>query len=98
MDGYFFAYVGNPSGWTHFVLNYIGPNNGQGIRFYFDGAEVASDIIKWLKSKSAGDGRVVIGRQYIDVDDKYAGIDVDELLFFNETLSVQQMMVLKDMV
>ena len=34
--GLFWMSVAVPSGWTHVVLNYIGPNNGQGIRIYHD--------------------------------------------------------------
>ena len=78
-----------PSGWTHVVLNYIGPNNGQGIRFYFDGVQVANDTRKRSTTTFAGDGRMILGKQGINVDARYASVDVDELLFFNETLSDQ---------
>ena len=29
-----------PTGWTHVVMNYIGPSNGQGIRLFFDGKKL----------------------------------------------------------
>ena len=32
--------------WTHIVLNYIGPNNGEGINIYCNGTEVDSDTTK----------------------------------------------------
>ena len=71
------------------MLNYIGPNNGQGIRFYFDGVQVANDTSKRSTTTFAGDGRVILGKQGINADARYVSVDVDELLFFNETLSDQ---------
>ena len=68
------------------MLNYIGPNIGEGIRVYINGTEEDSDTTKSSESRSPGDGRVVLGR-YIDSNVYYASVDVDELLFFNEALS-----------
>ena len=76
------------------MLNYIGPNNGQGIRFYFDGVEVANGTSKDSATIFAGDGRVILGKQGITAEGTYASVDVDELLFFNETLSDQ---IIRDM-
>ena len=80
----------------HVVLNYIGPNNGQGIRIYHDGLQVGSDDTKTDVTFSPGDGCVCVGT-YDDVS-VYASVDVDELLFFNEALSDQQIMNIKNMV
>ena len=44
--GLFEATRSPPTGWTHIILNYLGPSNGEGIRIYYDGAEVASDTTK----------------------------------------------------
>ena len=52
-----------------------------------DGAEVASDTTKSAVSYSAGDGRIVVGRWYTDKDDLYVSMQIDELLFFNRTLT-----------
>ena len=45
-DGYFYTSNPTPTGWFHIVLNYIGPNNSQGIRMFINGAEVASKTTK----------------------------------------------------
>ena len=76
-----------PSGWTHVVLNYIGPNDGEGIRGYVNGVEVASDTTKTNASHSAGDGRIVVGRFKTDTDLSYASVHVDELIYFEASLT-----------
>ena len=45
-DGHFFKSNSRPLDWTHFVLNYLGPNEGQGIRIFYNGAEVGTDTDK----------------------------------------------------
>ena len=35
----------------------------------------------------AGDGRIVVGRRFTNDDNHYTTVMVDELLFFNQTLS-----------
>ena len=90
LTGYFRTFRYKPSGWSHIVLNYLGPNNGQGIRMFINGAEVASSTTKTSSSKSAGDGRIVIGRWYTDRDQNYASVQVDELIFFDEALKPSQ--------
>ena len=78
------------------MMNYIGPDDGQGIQIYEDGVQTVSDDSKEVTSFPAGDGRVAIGRRTPRIDDKYVGVDVDELLFFNEKLTDQQAMDLKN--
>ena len=81
-EGHFHTDHTLPTGWTHIVLNYIGPNNEQGIRVFSDGAEVASDTVKdTSNSYPAGDGRIVVGRYLTNQDQKYASIQVDELIY-----------------
>ena len=87
LDGYFFTYHTKQIGWTHIVLNYIGPNDGEGIRFYKDGAEVASVAIKSGGPYSAGDGRIVVGRVYTEVNGNFASVQFDELIYFNAALT-----------
>ena len=67
-DGIFAAIHPNPSGWTHFLLNYIGPNNGGGIRMFYNGQQVSTDTEKLSIERSAGDGRLVVGRGYTNVN------------------------------
>ena len=92
LDGDLVTDVVPPSGWTHFVLNYIGQNNGHDI--YCDGVQMASSNMTGPYGYLAGTGRVVVGRQYTNYDNNYASADVDELLFFNETLTEE---TIKDM-
>ena len=95
-DGSLETYAEAPTGWTHTVLNYIRPNNG--IRIYHDGDEKGSDDTKSGGTNPPGDGRVVVGRFYTDLDTSYGGVDVDELLFFNEMLSVQKIMNIRNII
>ena len=76
-----------PTGWTHVVLNYIGPNNGEGITIYYNGVKVVSDKYKDTRSLTAGDGRIVVGRLYTDQDQDYASVEVDELIYFDTALT-----------
>ena len=92
-----------PSGWTHIVLNDLGPNDG--IRVYYDGVHESSDVTKQAASYSSGNGRVVVGNSYTQAGAVnslftrlHAGGDFDELLFFNQILSQQQIIQLKDIV
>ena len=76
-----------PTGWIHIVLNYLGPNDGEGIRMFYNGAEVASDATKDMYPRSPGDGRIVVGRFNTDMDKDYASVQVDELIYFNAALT-----------
>ena len=89
-NGYFVESHPRPSGWTYVVLNYIGPNSGEGIRIYMDGSEVGSDTSKRVWSGSTGDGRVVIGRYYTDQDKEYSSVHIDELIYFNNSLTNEE--------
>ena len=68
-------------------MNYIGPKDGEGVRIYYDGEEVASRTTKSSNSYSPGDGKIVVGRFYTNLNGLYASVQVDELIFFNQTLS-----------
>ena len=72
----------------HVVVNYIGPNNGDGIRIFYDGVEVASDTTRDPSSLPGGDGRIVVGTVYTEVNGHYANGQIAELLFFNQALNV----------
>ena len=49
---------------------------------------MASDTTKNVQSRSAGDGRIVVGRYFTDMDQWYSSVEVDELVFFNRALTV----------
>ena len=89
-DGFFTIRNSKPSGWTHIVLNYIGPNYGEGTRIYYNGQEVDSDRAKGGTSYAMVDGRIVVGRRFTNVDEDYASITIDELIFFNRFLKVDE--------
>ena len=91
-DGLFVADLWPRSGWTHITLNFIGPDDGQGIRIYLDGTQASSDVTKSNYNFSSGDGRVSVGRMYSGIDAFYADVDVDELFFFNAQLFNQQIL------
>ena len=69
------------------MLNYIGPNEGEGIRIYYNGAEVASATTKTVRSYPSGDGRIVVGRHFTNEDRRYISMQVDELIYFNAVLT-----------
>ena len=98
VDRQFKALTWSPTGWTHIVLNYIGPDDGQGIAIYHDGGHEVGDSDKMPLTYRPSDGRVIMGRRFTYPSQEYAGIDVDELLFFNEKLSDQEILDIKNMV
>ena len=59
-----------------------------------DGEEKTSDTTKWREARSAGDGRIVVGRYYTTDNQYYASVQVDELIFFNEILTQQEISAL----
>ena len=67
--------------------NYIGPNNGEGIRWYQNGQEVTNDTTKAGGPYLPGDSRVVLGRFTTDRDEKYSSVEVDDLIYFNAALT-----------
>ena len=84
--------------WIHVVLNYIGPEDGQGMRIFYDGILTGNITDKGLSTHLAGEGKLFIGRYFVDWDPfGYGNIDMDELLFFNETLNEQEILAIKNM-
>ena len=72
--------------WVHIVMVYNGV--GGGITAYEDGAQVAADQTKHVKSEEIGNGNVVIGRRVMgDGAPKYASVHVDEIKFYNHQLT-----------
>ena len=89
-DGVFKTYPSHPTGWTHVVINYYGPNDGQGVRIFYNGTEAARDTSKDSDQSAPGDGRIVVERRSTGSDQDYASADVDELIFFNRSLSTSE--------
>ena len=79
-----------PTGWFHVVYNYIGPGNGEGVAIYHDGVEELRKTDRSTHAYAAGSGVVVIGRAFPSRDEKYVSLMVDELMFFNRKLTLEE--------
>ena len=68
------------------MLNFIGPN--QGIKIYYDGNNVKNDAKKHQQNYTQGDVRIVVERRFSHLNQRYATLLLDELLFFDQALTV----------
>ena len=91
-DGRFYGEADKLGDWFHVVLNFIGPSDG--IRIYHEGVKVITDISTNAGNYTQGDRRIVIGRRFSGSDDRYASVQIDELLFFNEALTETEIIML----
>ena len=82
--------------WFHIVFNIIGPNDGQGFRIYHDG-KIGGNVTRFHRPRStAHDARIVIGRFYTGHNSSYASFDMDELLFFNKSLTEEEIKMMNN--
>ena len=88
--GHFTVSVGKSNEWVHGVLNFLGPNDEEGIRIYENGKHVGNHTIITQSSTTESNGRIVIGRAFTEINNYYASVQVDELLFFNRSLTEQE--------
>ena len=96
-DGYFIKSGIRPSnGWFHVVINYFGANIRQGFKTYFNGNLNVTSTTKFPHTITPSNGKIVIGRAYTEIDNVYTSMEVDELLFFNHTLTTQEVNSLHD--
>ena len=95
---YFYASQQTPVEWHHLVFNYIGTNGAQGMAIYHDGQEVVTNTNGHLFPTSTGPGEVVIGRYLTSWDGGYSSVLVDEMLFFNRELNLEEIRILYDAV
>ena len=79
--------------WVHGVLNFLGPNDGEGIRIYENGKHVGNDTIISQSSRNESNGRIVIGRSYTELIFD-ASVQVDEMVFFNKSLTEAEITLL----
>ena len=63
-----------------------------------DKREVASDTTKSGGTWLSGDGRVAVGRWKAYYDNWYGNVDVDEVLFFNQKLTVEEIQDISNMI
>ena len=84
-----------PAEWYHMVFNYVGTHNAEGIIIYHNAIQVGSSIQKISYARNARPGVVVIGRYFVQFQEKYlAPVMLDELLFFNRYLNRQKVPIL----
>ena len=83
--------VDRPSGWVHLVLNFCGNSTV----VYHDGIR-QNDTEQLVTNINPGDGRIVIGRRYSGLDEAYSSVQVDEVLFFNEALTDDEIKMLSN--
>ena len=76
--------------WIHLVLNFIGPNSGEGIQAFSDGILRERHQSGAEGTHTVSDGQMVIGRRYPNRSQDYAHVEVDELIFFNQALSAEE--------
>ena len=76
--------------WFHVVVNYCGPNNGEGFNTYFNGELAYSDTTVEEEASKPGDRRIVIGRSFTEVDNYYTSMAIDEMLMLNKILTEQE--------
>ena len=77
-------------------MNYFGPNDGQGIRVYQDAELVAIAATLYTQHTSPGDGEIAIGKLHIETPGDYGSVVVDEMVFFEETLGIDEIRVLSE--
>ena len=85
LTGNYYASATKPDGWFHLIVNFIGQNNGVGI--YYGGELKTTDTSKYAAIHNPGDRRIVIGRYYTTYNGYYNSVQMDELLFFNHSLT-----------
>ena len=81
--------------WIHIVMNYIGPNDGQGFRIYQNSRLVANrTTLQTFSDYISGNRNIVIGKFFNNADFWYSSVQVDELYFFNRVLTEAEIRML----
>ena len=83
-----------PTEWYHLVFNCV---SGDSVVIHHDGAEVGRSTQKASISNNAGPGVVVVGRYFVQSEQDFASVMVDELLFVNRPLSEAEAQILYNM-
>ena len=82
--------LASPTGWIHIVVNYYGTSGSETIVVYINGSEVARETPTSTQNFGPGDGKIVLGRYYSNSDQKYQNVQIDELIYFNQALTLDQ--------
>ena len=67
------------------MANYLGTNDG--VTLIYNGVEVSRSQTKTVVTRSVGDGRIVVGRYKTNANTNYVTMHIDELMFFDQSLS-----------
>ena len=83
-----------PTDWFHVVINYFGPDDGEGIKVYHNREEVGSDTTRFPlpETNTPGEGRMALGRDPIGDEEFYGfygSVEVEDLRFFNQNLTAE---------
>ena len=57
---------------------------------FINGQQEASDTYRHDVALSPGDGRIVLGRTFTDRDEKYSSVMIDDLTYFNQALTNEE--------
>ena len=80
------------------MFNYISSYIGDRVIIYHDGAEVGVGTQKTPFGRNGGGaGVVVIGRNIVQLEQAFASVMMDELLFFNRYLNQEEVQILYNM-
>ena len=100
-DGPFYEYMSKSDDWIHTIFNFIGSNDGEGIRIYSNGKQIKSEH---LSRKTPGENfafkgvegnrKIAIGRYYSGSNQLAGSVHVDELLVFNHALTEAEIKIL----
>ena len=83
--------------WFHLVLNYLGPDPDHGVDIYQYGEDLMIDDNIVPNTSPSGTGVVVIGKSSPKADRGYSSIMVDEVMFFNRKLTMDEIGILYNM-
>ena len=70
---------------------------GQGVQAFRDGTLRQASPGGSEGDETTGDGQVVIGRKYVNKNQDYSHVEVDELIFFNQALTEEEVSQLYNM-
>ena len=88
------------SDWIHITLNYNGLNEGEEITFYLNGKPYKTGS-GFSENNKSSRGRIIVGRYNFrfPISNLFDSLDlyVDELLFFNQSLTQTEIMMLSQL-
>lgn len=93
LTGFYDAFTSKPSGWFHLVLT-LNPTRDE-VKIYNNGQfDDSGNTPVYPDNFSGGTNGLVIGRFYIDRDERYGKIEIDELTFWNRELTSAEVLSL----